>query len=799
MNEQGSIGGVVRRYTIQLFPSDAVVSRLRSFLPVLPVVLLLIGFSTTILFGNVYTGYFLNPVFSEHLTMAMNLSLDNHFLGFRYQSFDTEGNIDWDPYNRFPPGGYVLIKLITYPFKGDLSILVYVAALFMVALFAGAAVLAYLSICRLTSNRWISLTATLMGFSSIILLQYNTTIFVDGGPSLFGFALTFYGMVIFIQEGRFKQLIIKACLALLLGWHVLALLFAFVLLGLAKEVVIVRKARTLRKLTIAVVTSRYFILGVITFGFGLLILTHNMANEYYALNIRSNHRLDLSDLPSFRSMLRRTQLASNYTPKDDTLLVPFLELQLERIGLTVVPFIGRMSVLESYLTGLVVVITCGVGTFFIRSRLLATTAVLAGFCWAIPMFHTSHRHNHESMYYVGISLFFITLLLLLILELTANLDVFRKSLMPISSIVSLFIFGLSSYHMISVPVDDELRFQELSEEFDTIREFTKGKTLLVYSPEDLTEPSDSIWVHEQAIQLLSGNGNSIIFYDFDCDSSLNKVDFIIQTRKENVPSLLTPQNQVVFLYDRYAYEEGIDRLVEEDRSVFRGGHRGHFDVYLTGRKLIYVGSNCDESLPLNVPISLSIYPVDTEDIPDPSQGHESISLSFVDHFVMDAKRHIMIFDLPDYDVSSISTGQYTDEGEIWGGRFFGPEHVVDADLIERVGRAVTSREPIVHDHFNIYLTDERTLIYVKESCSNGDISEDFFVHIVPIDTKDLPEHRRQYEFDNLDFAFVDRGFKENLRCAAVIELPDYDITRIRTGQYTDEGPIWQSDFAVTDG
>ena len=730
--------------------------------------------------------------------MAMNLSLDNHFLGFRYQSFNTEGHIDWVPYNRFPPGGYVLIKLITYPFKGDLSILVYVAALSILVCFVGAAVLAYLSLCRLTSNRWISLTAVLMGFSSTILLQYNTTIFVEGGPSLFGFALTFYGMVIFAQEGRFKQLVVKACFALLLGWHVLALLVAFVLLGLAKEVILFNKARTFLKFAAAVVTSRYFILGVVTFGFGLLILAHNMANEYYALNIRGDRQLALSDLPSFRSMLRRTQLATNYTPKDDTLLIPFLELQFERLGLTVVPYIGR-SVLRSYWTGLLVVTVCGMGAFLVRNRLLATTAIFAGFCWSVPMFHTSYRHNYESMYYVGISLFFVTLILLIIRRLTANLDAGRNLLMPLGSIVSLFIFGLSSYHMLSVGVHDKLRFHELSEEFDTIREFTKGKTLLVYSPEDLTEPSDSIWVHEQAIQLLSGNGNSIIFYDFDCDSSLNKVDFIIQTKKENVPSLLTPQNQVVFLYDRYAYEERIDRLVEEDRSVFRGGHRGHFDVYLTGRKLIYVGSNCDEFLPLNVPISLSIYPVDTEDIPDPSQGHESILLSFVDHFVMDAKRHIMIFDLPDYDVSSISTGQYTDEGRIWGGRFFGPEHVVDADLIERVGRAVTSREPIVHDHFNIYLTDERTLIYVKESCSDGDISEDFFVHIVPIDTRDLPEHRRQYEFDNLDFAFVDRGFKENLRCAAVIELPDYDITRIRTGQYTDEGPIWQSDFAVTDG
>lgn len=213
-------------------------------------------------------------------------------------------------------------------------------------------------------------------------------------------------------------------------------------------------------------------------------------------------------------------------------MVPFLELQVERLGLTVVPWIGRMSVLGSYWTGLLVVVACSVGAFFVRNRLLAATVILAGFCWTVPMFHTSYRHNHESIYYVGISLFCYTLILLIIRKLTANLDVGRNLFMPLGSYSSLFIFGLSSYHMVSVGVHDKLRFQELSEEFDTIRGFTQGKTLLAYKPDDLTEPSDSIWVNEQAIQLLSGNGNSIIFYDFEiCDSSLNKVDFIISDQE----------------------------------------------------------------------------------------------------------------------------------------------------------------------------------------------------------------------------------------------------------------------------
>ena len=38
---------------------------------------------------------------------------------------------------------------------------------------------------------------------------------------LFGVMLTFHGMVVFVQEDRFRQLLGKVCAALLLGWHVL--------------------------------------------------------------------------------------------------------------------------------------------------------------------------------------------------------------------------------------------------------------------------------------------------------------------------------------------------------------------------------------------------------------------------------------------------------------------------------------------------------------------------------------------------------------------------------------------------
>ena len=59
----------------------------------------------------------------------------------------------------------------------------------------------------------------------------------------------------------------------------------------------------------------------------------------------------------------------------------------------------------------------------------------------------------------------------------------------------------------------------------------------------------------------------------------------------------------------------------------------------------------------------------------------------------------------------------------------------------------------------------------------------FFLHLDPVDLNDLPARRQQHGFDNLDFAFADHGAVFDGRCTAVRSLPEYDITRIRTGQY----------------
>ena len=796
----------------------------------LPLALLLIGMSTVFIFGN-DRGYLhrdtweklhnTQHVSSHVLTMAVNLSPNHHFLQFMSRGFDIDGNIDYDVYNRFPPVGYVLIKLVTLPFGDDLSSRIYVAQIFMVVFFVGTAIMAFLSLCRLTSNRWIVLAATLTVFSSTQLLRFSDTIAPEMVPDLFGFSLVFHGIVIFVQEGRFRQLMMKSCLAVLLGWHVLALLLAFIILSLAKEIIESYKVKTVREIFSVVLTSRYFMLGIVSLGLGVLVVAYNMGNEYYALNVRGSRQLALSDLPSFRSIIRRTGIAQQFADRSYTQWVPFFEVQLRRIGLLSVPFalpgptisitdlspfrvnltssisdvswIRGMTELQEFYIGIAVIVACIIGMIWVRQRLLTATAILSGFCWAIPIRTSSGEHAWEAMYYLGIPLFFY------ILVLSSIRKWLSEKLMPFVSIIALLVFILSSYQIGNIDYDYEYStdFQDLMfEDYSTIRKLTEGKNIFVPASNTLEEivPRGGGAVYGLHYYL---SGRGIIFNNYGCDHGLDKVDFMILTRRDIARGLLTPDNQMVFLYDLYAYERRIDEVVEKEEPVIRAD----FDVYLTDdRKLIYVSDRCNRdkarSLFLGAQISLNIYPVDVKDIPDPIQGYEHSSFNFVDNFIADTKRHIVIIDLPDYEIASISTGQYTDERRIWGGRFFGPDYSPDADLIQQMDQVTASDRPIIRDRFDIYLIDETNLKFIREPCHNSDISDDFFVHIFPVDFKDLPDHRRQSGFDNLDFVFVEHGTRDGLKCAAMIKLPDYDIANIRTGQYTDRGQIWRGESAA---
>ena len=105
----------------------------------------------------------------------------------------------------------------------------------------------------------------------------------------------------------------------------------------------------------------------------------------------------------------------------------------------------------------------------------------------------------------------------------------------------------------------------------------------------------------------------------------------------------------------------------------------------------------------------------------------------------------------------------------------------------RTYRAITAAAPAAHSYFDLY-RDGPKLHYVKEPCVPADLGDTFFLHIYPEDPDELSERRRQAGYDNWDFHWA--GDVLDRKCLATVELPDYTIARISTGQ----SRLWEVDL-----
>lgn len=93
--------------------------------------------------------------------------------------------------------------------------------------------------------------------------------------------------------------------------------------------------------------------------------------------------------------------------------------------------------------------------------------------------------------------------------------------------------------------------------------------------------------------------------------------------------------------------------------------------------------------------------------------------------------------------------------------------------------------------------NKNQIAFVAERC-NRELSARFFLHIIPQEVSHLPESRRNYNFDNFDFNWSSKETHSFTRyplvqksCIASIQLPSYPVKAIRTGQFNQDGPLWE--------
>ena len=126
-----------------------------------------------------------------------------------------------------------------------------------------------------------------------------------------------------------------------------------------------------------------------------------------------------------------------------------------------------------------------------------------------------------------------------------------------------------------------------------------------------------------------------------------------------------------------------------------------------------------------------------------------------------------------------------------------PVRVETMPVGDYLARLVGDSPPVIRSDWDVYLVGN-SLIYKKEQCGPEDAEPTFFLHLDPVDMNDLPSHRKQYGFDNLDFYFRKHLLIKGGVCVARRELPDYAIAATRTGQFTGDGQIWNGSFNVVE-
>lgn len=818
MNASSRLPSMLRR-------SSAALARRRGLLPTL---LLALALGLTLALNSTRAHFYAPPEWqtSINLAIAENLSPQHGFRMFTHLSFGEDGEPFYVPYSRFPIGGFALIKLAALPFGEHLALKLFAARMLMLALFAAAAFLAFQSIARIASSRWIALAATLIAFSSYYILRYSNQVSSEFMIDLFAVMLAFHGMVVFIQESRFKQLLIKTCIALLLGWHVYAFIAPFIALGLGNELINALKMQRefrarLKSLYSTALRSRYLMLGAVALLFGIAILSFNFISEYTAYD----GEIALVDLPSVQSVLGRTGFQSG--GQGGFPWIDFLRGQFYRIaGTTLPPALTNWPgvALEappnsppSHLVaaGVLAAGASMLGLLFARGRrILLATLSLAGFCWALPLRHNTvyFGHQFEAIYYVGIPLTIVTLLLL-----AANGDRCRR-LFPVAALAALLLFTLSAFHII--PKDPESarlieRQQAILADFAEIRKHTQGKNVLVAQTIDEREalyPSlASTWLYLlggriRHLQPLDASGGVASFYllrDW-LSSRAPRIegapahDFVVASSKVEQFPTLTPENRFVFLYGKV----DPDALERARFDAILSGASGdpaaqsRYDVYIEGHALIYRKEPCgpDDAAPK---FFLHILPVHADDLPEWRKADQYDNLDFAFHLhgvALDGACAAKV-PLPAYPIKGVRTGQWTNaDGEIWDVSF-----PFDPAAIQSAYEAARSREPNARAAFDLYLDEEsRVLIYARESCASSDIDGPFFLHVTPRRVEDLPDQRRAYRFDNLDFDFRLHGAMFDGKCAAVVSLPQYEILSLRTGQWTrGAGEIWKATLRLS--
>ena len=746
-----------------------------------------------------------------NLAPAENLSPSRSFLLFRRMYLREDGATGYGVYGRAPIGGYALIRLAALPFGDDLAAKILAARALMLAMFGGAALLFYMALVRLLANRWAALGAAALAFSGNYTLYYSDMILTFGVMSVFGIALTFHGMAVFVRDGRFAQLALKASAAVLLDWKALALLLPFALFGAVGDAI--RAAREdasrtadgarapnainrARSALFAAARSRHAAVGAIAVAVGIAALGFNLVNEYAALNGETPP----SELPTVKSITGRL------SPAGESTWAQFLRIELYRAGT------AHMSLaLPGYGDGLTrpgnwwggwtvaagagALVACAIALFWARNRApILVWLALSVFVADIILRHHIVSHNYAAVFH------FAPPLALFSLAIVYAGEKFGERVSVGIALAAVAAFMLCAFQLNAVSHGEDAAEKAILEDHQAMREMARGK--VVYLHPSISANRSAGFPNQTPFYLSDSTfidfNHDVIIWDDAMQPRVDAADFVLtRGRLEGVESL-TPNNREAFLYDSRAVA---DALAAEYARIVSSGEpaaRGVFYVYADGGALIYAKRPCaaDDT---RARFFLHLYAADFYDLPPERRFHgfDGFDFPFGGYGTIFGDACMARVEMPDYAVSKIDTGQFISGGE----RLWSVEARFDVDTDGHFRKAyerAALAEPTARSVFDLHLTDG-ALIYVKRPCSENDARGRFLLSAFPSDDGDLEDGREEIGHNSLNFSFAEYGGIVDGRCVIRRPLPDYALERLEIGQWIPGGDtLWKTEISMRD-
>jgi len=463
-------------------------------------------------------------VSAHGLAIFSKAAWENAFVGFTMAFRDEEGQARYFYFDRAPVFLSVFFNGVLR-LAERLSAKVYAARQVMNLFFLATLFVAYRLMHRLTDNRFLALSVTLLTFSNPYLLYYKDMIHFDQ-PTLLSMLILIYAITLYHLEGRRRFLFGTVVLSSALGRGYIP--FSILVLWLLLEAY-----RTASQPGLALQKRLRSLAGHDALKALALALLLGMTFLAYNISVEAiRNEVPFSETGIIASAQRRLSLDEDFNAQRAHILAwdVYLLQQAERITDWTIPVQLPVSSIWKPFAAfpILLCILLHLRLVNVETRMVHILLLLTGAFLIFPGRNFAAFHDFSAMYYLGIPLLFYKSILCRL-----RLVTWRSVFLPI---LALALFTMANRHANRVHTRRAEMVNVYTYDFERIARRVRG-------------PNRNIHAHGGWRGLVPGVPYALGFYlPEHFVSPLALADYVISTDTTYLPASLTPRNTKYHLF-----------------------------------------------------------------------------------------------------------------------------------------------------------------------------------------------------------------------------------------------------------